>query len=743
MSQAARAAGAKKKQADDMRAPEEERELGEQGLLLQALCRQAILYAQSEKTLLQQICKIFVQTGGYHSATAFRLLDGRWQRQAGDGAQADGLETVLNRAILEGDVQNLEQGSASKMAIPLMSLDGRDTVILLEGRGPAKLQSGESDCLKQFLGELGKEIGYGITILKERLLHLDLFRQNQLFAKALEQSPVACVITSAEGIIEYVNDRFTVVTGYPAGEAKGQTLRILKSGREDQSVYEELWKTIKQGGKYRGELINRKKNGELFTARINISSLRDARGMITHYVMTMEDMTLEKYYEQQIDRFRYYDSLTGLPNRFLFFDRLEHAIQKAQSDQTKLYVVFVDIDNFTEISRIVGYETGDELLRRITERIQWVLAPVHTLARFGNDEFMILIEKEENAGEVSSLVSLVLHSIKGSYDLDGTAVDVTASAGISVFPDNGSDPRELLQAAEMAQLRSRSPEATGDDFVFFSEEMQNDARDSMRFSTYLRRSVEEIGIGRSEFELHYQPVVELKTGRIVSAEALLRWNHHRLGLVSPERFIAEAERSDLIFSLGGFALSKAVEQLVRWQERFPSAPRLAVNLSVKQLQDPAFGGQLCSLLSATGINPSLLEFEITERLLMSETDRTLSVLQFLRDLGIRLLLDDLGTGYSSLQYLLKFRFDVLKIDRSFVSSMGSETGAQSREVSRSIIDLAHSLNCDVIAEGIETAEQLQYLLDQGCDYGQGFYLSRPLPLEEFNQLLAEGRVEIT
>lgn len=726
-----------------MRAPEKERELGEQGLLLQALCRQAILYAQSEKTLLQQICKIFVQTGGYHSATAFRLLEGRWHRQAGDAVQVDGLETVLNRSILEGDVQHLEQGSASKMAIPLMSLDGRDTVILLESRGPAKLQCDQSDCLKQFLGELGKEIGYGITILRERLLHLDLFRQNQLFAKALEQSPVACVITSAEGIIEYVNDRFTVVTGYPAGEAKGQTLRILKSGREDQSVYEELWKTIRHGEKYRGELINRKKNGELFTARINISSLRDARGMITHYVMTMEDMTLEKYYEQQIDRFRYYDSLTGLPNRFLFFDRLEHAIQKAQSDQTKLYVVFIDIDNFTEISRIVGYETGDELLRRITERIQWVLAPVHTLARFGNDEFMILIEKEENAGEVSSLVSLVLHSIKGSYDLDGTSVDVTASAGISVFPDNGSDPRELLQAAEMAQLRSRSPEATGDDFVFFSEEMQKDARDSMRFSTYLRRSVEEIGIGRSEFELHYQPVVELKTGRIVSAEALLRWNHHRLGLVSPERFIAEAERSDLIFSLGGFALSKAVEQLVRWQERFPSAPRLAVNLSVKQLQDPAFGGQLRSLLSTTGINPSLLEFEITERLLMSETDRTLSVLQFLRDMGIRLLLDDLGTGYSSLQYLLKFRFDVLKIDRSFVSSMGSETGAQSREVSRSIIDLAHSLNCDVIAEGIETAEQLQYLLDQGCDYGQGFYLSRPLPLEEFNQLLAEGRVEIT
>lgn len=734
-----------------MRAPEEERELGEQGLRLQALCRQTILYAQNETSLLQQICKIFVQTGRYRSASAFRLEEGRWQPLAAyTGAVAvpfqgppAGIETELNRAILEGEVQSAEWQDRSGFIVPLTSLERRDSVYLIESDTPIDTESYEFAVQCQFFRELGEEIGYGITILRERLLHLDLFRQNQLFAKALEQSPVACVITSAEGVIEYVNDRFTLLTGYPAVEARGETLRILKSGMEEETVYQELWKTIGQGKNYRGELINRKKGGELFTARINISSLRDTRGLITHYVMTMEDMTLEKYYEQQIDRFRYYDSLTGLPNRFLFFDRLEHAIQKAGNDRAKLYVVFVDIDNFTEISRVTGYETGDELLRRVAERIQWVLSPVHTLARFGNDEFMILIEKEENAGEISSLVSRILHSVKGSYGFGGSAVNVTASAGISVYPDNGSDSRELLQAAEMAQLRARSSaQDGGGEFAFFSEEMQNDARESMRFGTYLRRSVESIALGGTEFELHYQPVVELKTGRIVSAEALLRWNHRRLGSVSPEKFIAEAERNDLIYPLGGFALSGAVEQLARWQRNFEFAPGIAVNVSVKQFQDPAFGGQLRALLAGTGVSPSLLEFEITERVLMSDTDRTLSVLQLLRDMGIRLLLDDLGSGYSSLQYLLKFRFDVLKIDRSFVSSIGSDVGTQSREVSRSIIDLAHSLNCDVIAEGIETAEQLRYLIDQGCDYGQGFFLARPLPVDQFNKLLIAGKIEL-
>lgn len=732
-----------------MKAPEEEQGLAVQRLSLQALCRQAILYAQNETALLQQICKIFVETGRFRSASVYRIEESRWQMVAAwsDAARIDdvstSLEKELNRALHEGDVQQVLWPDRCGFLVPLKSLDRCDTVYWIECETLSDTDSYEFSLQCQIFRELGEEIGYGLTILRERLLHLDLYRQNQLFAKALEQSPVACVITDSNGIIEYVNDRFTLLTGYTAAEARGETLRILKSGMEEDTVYQELWRTIEQGKNYRGELINRKKGGELFTARINISSLRDVRGWITHYVMIMEDLTLEKYYEQEIDRFRYYDSLTGLPNRFLFFDRLDHAIQKASNDRTRLYIIFLDIDNFTEISRVTGYETGDELLRSVVERIQWVLSPVHTLARFGNDEFMILIEKVEDAGEISNLVARILQAIKGRYGTGKNAVNVTASAGISVYPDNGSDARALLQAAEMAQLRARSSsQGNGGDFAFFSEDMQREARESMIFSTYLRRSVDGIGQGQSEFELYYQPVVELKTGRIVSAEALLRWNHRRLGQVSPEKFIAEAERTDLIYPLGGFALSKAVEQLARWQREFKTVPKIAVNVSVKQFLNPSFGGQLRALLAGTGVPPSQLEFEITERVLLSDSDRISSILKLLRDMGIRLLLDDLGSGYSSLQYLLKFRFDVLKIDRSFVSGIDSENGTQSREVSKSIIGLSHSLNCDVIAEGIENAKQLQYLVDQGCDYGQGYFLSRPLPVDQFNRLLLTGKIDL-
>ena len=553
-------------------------------------------------------------------------------------------------------------------------------------------------------------------------------KQIHTLSQAIEQSPVSVVITSTDGKIEYVNSAFVRATGYSAQEAIGQNPNFLQSGNTPASHYRELWKAISSGYAWQGEFQNRKKNGEVFLEHAYIAPVIDDAGVTTHFLAVKEDITLQKKQEQKILHQANYDSLTNLPNRFLTMDRLSQLIKESQRSGHLAAVLFLDLDDFKKINDSMSHEIGDQLLVQAAGRLRESVRDGDTVSRLGGDEFIVLMGNLKTSDDAYPVAEKLLQCFRNTFLLDGRELSVTVSIGIALYPDDGSTSAELLRNADAAMYHSK--EQGRNAYNYFTTAMNQGVSRRLQLEEQLHGALE-----RQEFHLCYQPMIDIESNTIIAAEALLRWNSRELGFVSPEEFIPVTEKTGQIVALGQFVLNQALAMTAHWQQIQPGF-KIAINFSPLQFRDPDLLLKIQQALDLAGVSSDTLELEITEGVLMSGFSYIGDTLIELDDSGVDISMDDFGTGFSSLSYLRSYPFSILKIDRSFINDITVDP--EDRELVNAAIAMAHSLGIKVVAEGVETLQQLTHLKSQGCDIAQGYYFSKPLPAEQFTRLLQSG-----
>lgn len=546
-------------------------------------------------------------------------------------------------------------------------------------------------------------------------------------SSALEQTADSIMITDAEGVIEYVNSGFEHTTGYTRAEAIGQRPNLLKSGQMDKAFYDRLWKTLRKGKTFRDIFHNRRKDGSLYFEERTITPLRDARGLVTHFVSNGRDITERIHNEERLRFLAQHDVLTELPNRLLFSDRLAQAIARAQRRGRRLALLFLDLDRFKLINDTLGHLTGDNLLRQIGQRLRFCVRNEDTVARISGDEFAVLLEDLSSNDDVVPIAQKLLAQVAGPLHVDGRDLLITTSMGIAVYPDDGSDPATLLRHSDIAMYRAKTRGRNG--FHFYTPAINAMAEGRLELEIDLRGALE-----RGELELHYQPQLHLSRRMITGAEALLRWRNRTRGLVQPDEFIPLLEETGLIVEAGTWVMREACKQLRVWQEAGLPVPRVAVNISPRQLSDQGFAQKVQNVLFESGLSVGALDLEITESLVLEDEAAAASVLRILSDQSVGIAMDDFGTGYSSLSTLRRLPVRTLKIDRSFVREVPNDPSDAA--MVRAIIALGHGLGLEVLAEGVETVDQLDFLHQSECDAVQGFLVSRALPPEEFAACMA-------
>lgn len=552
----------------------------------------------------------------------------------------------------------------------------------------------------------------------------------QKLSGAMAQTADSVVITDREGIIDYVNPAFEKTTGYTREEVLGKKPNIIKSGLQDEAFYEQLWDAILDGRVFRETFVNRRKDGSLYYEEKTITPLKDEQGRITHFLSTGKDITERLQAEERIHHLASHDPLTNLANRSQFVDRLGQALARAPRHERMIGVLFLDLDRFKTINESLNHEVGDQLLKVVAQTLRRYARAGDTLARMGGDEFAILLEDVSSADDLMTVTREVLEAFSHAHRTDGQELFVTASIGVAVYPGDGEDAATILKNAETAMNRAK--EQGRNQYRFYTADMNARAFERLALETNLRPALE-----RREFVLHYQPEVDVRTGKVVTVEALIRWMHPKLGLVPPDDFIPLLEESGQIIPVGIWVLRQACAQQLAWQRQGLPAPTVAVNLSAVQFQQGDLASTVKKVLEEVGLAPRYLELEITESTIMRHVDRAIGTLSELHAMGVRLVVDDFGTGYSSLSYLTRFPVDALKIDRSFVCHIPADEN--DTEVTRAIIALAHSLELEVTAEGVETEEQREFLRAHRCDRIQGYLFSRPLPEEKMVELLRQAQ----
>ncbi len=545
------------------------------------------------------------------------------------------------------------------------------------------------------------------------------------------ESNEGITVTDANSVIVRVNRAFTHLTGYSAEEVVGKTPAILQSGRHDRVFYQQMWATIKQDGFWQGEIWNRRKNGKIYAEWLTVSAVLGPGGRVTHYVGTFSDITQNSEAEAEIHRLAYYDPLTLLPNRRMLQDRLGQSLAAAARNGQNGAILFLDLDNFKTLNDTRGHDIGDMLLAEVAQRLKASVREMDTVARLGGDEFVVILEDlGTDAGEAAIQVRLVGEKLREalaqSYALDGREFYCTVSIGISLFGEHGATVEELLKHADLAMYHSKTEGRNT--LHFFDPAMQAALDKRSALEEELRQA-----LARGEFHLYYQPQVD-GAHHVVGAEALLRWAHPERGLITPGEFIALAEETGLILPIGHWVLQTACAQLKMWEDN----PRtrfmqLAVNVSARQFRQPDFVAQVRRALGETGADPTRLKIELTETLVLDDVADTINKMITLRSDGIGFSMDDFGTGYSSLTYLKQLPLDQLKIDKSFVRNLA--TDANDAAIVQAIITMGQTFGLDVIAEGVETEAQREFLGQRGCHTYQGYLFGKPVALKEFDELV--------
>ena len=545
-------------------------------------------------------------------------------------------------------------------------------------------------------------------------------------AAAAFESQEGTVITDANGVILRVNQAFTASTGYSAEEVVGQTPRLFKSGRHDDDFYRDMWETLLSQGTWQGEIWDRRKNGEVYPKWLTISAVKDEAGVVTHYVGTHFDITERKKAEEKIQALAFSDQLTGLANRTSLHERLAQALGMAARNGKQVALMMIDLDNFKTINDTLGHQVGDLLLKEVAHRLASSIRQTDLVARLGGDEFVIVLSDIDEPADAAHVADKILTVVAAPYVLEHNELRTAASIGICLYPDDAAESQDLLKKADAAMYHAKANGRSN--YQFFKEEIQQAAVKRLALESDLRKAIEQ-----RQFLLHYQPQLDLRSGRVVGVEALIRWLHPERGLVSPMEFIPVAEETGLILPIGDWVLEQACRQLVLWRSRGIDHLRMSVNLTASQFLNRSLPDRIQAMLRQYGVGTEMMVLEVTESMSMAHPDQTIASMNELTGCGLSLSIDDFGTGYSSLSYLKLFPVSTLKIDRSFVKDI--ETDQNDADICDVTVLLAHKLGLDVVAEGVETEAQLKYLLSIGCEKIQGYLISKPLPADELESFI--------
>ncbi|MFJ2988548.1 EAL domain-containing protein [Collimonas sp. NPDC087041] len=556
----------------------------------------------------------------------------------------------------------------------------------------------------------------------------------QLRERAIESSAHAIIISSAklpDHLVEYVNPAFERITGYTSSEMIGRNLEILHGDDHDQFGLEEIRSALREQRSANAVIRSYRKDGTLFWNDLYVAPVKDSSGRVSHFVTALYDITEMKSYEAELEHQARHDTLTGLANRNVLSDRLSQAIVYGELYGHRVWVLFVDLDRFKFVNDTLGHNAGDLLLKEVAQRLKAFTREADTIARLGSDEFVLILPERLDEELSVGLIQGMMDSIARPLQIEGYDFFLSCSIGVAVYPNDGADPESLLKHADIAMYRAK--EMGNNNYQFYTAAMNERALERLRIEGDLRNALE-----RKELLLYYQPQVDLRTGRVVGMEALIRWKHPQLGMISPTRFINLAEETGLIVQIGAWVMHTACEQNKAWQRMGLGYLRMSVNLSTRQFFQQNLVQSVAQVLEDTGLAPHYLEIELTESLVMTDVELAVGILNDLKAIGVQLSIDDFGTGYSSLAYLKSFPIDALKIDQSFVRDITVDQ--DDAAIVASIISLAHNLRLQVIAEGVETQEQLSYLQRHRCDEMQGFYFSEPIAAAAIEELLRAGKV---
>jgi diguanylate cyclase (GGDEF)-like protein/PAS domain S-box-containing protein len=615
--------------------------------------------------------------------------------------------------IVDKILQAFERGSSSHEA-ELLGRKGKRTSFLFH-------------CARASLGNLPVVFGTGLDISARKEAERGLRVRERAMYASVNAIVITCCADGADNVIEYVNPAFEQITGYTLAEAKGRNPRFMRVADCDLVEQQRIREAVAAKQSVRAVLRNRRKNGEIFWNDLRIDPVASMDGDVTHFVGVISDITEARHYERRLQHLAHHDALTGLANRTLLLERLKAAIDAAAGHRRQGALAFLDLDNFKHINDTFGHDAGDAVLREIAARLRDSMREEDTVARLGGDEFVLVIAEQPDVNLLASLVERIRQRVCAPIVVDGKEILPGTSIGVSLFPQDGRNVDQVMRAADAAMYHAKT--LGRNNVQFYSEELNQVVHQHLLLEASLSRAIRD-----REMVLGYQPKVDLRTGKVVGAEALVRWHHPVDGIISPDVFIPVAEQTGLIVPLGDWVLDEACATLRALGALGIEDFVIAVNLSARQLRQRRFVNRLAETLARHGVAAQRLELEVTESQLMDHPEEARDVLAQLKLLGVRLSIDDFGTGYSSLSHLQKFPVDCIKIDRSF---LGGATGSHDDHevITRAIIALGHNLKLQVIAEGVETIEQLTFLRDHDCDQMQGYYFSPAVAQEGLQDML--------
>lgn len=581
---------------------------------------------------------------------------------------------------------------------------------------------------KDRISDLEHKLDATIAELNQaEVLHKDTEWRLRLLLEVVRNLPMGVVVMDADFEVTSVNEAYCRMSGLPEDQLLGNRPPFETFLKDDLNLYNQIWAKLKVEQNWDGELWG-EKGGEKIALHIAITTIVDEAGTPSRYAAIIRDITERKQDEERILRQATFDGLTGLPNRALFLDRLGQSLKAVSRAEKKLGLMFIDLDGFKLVNDTHGHDMGDGLLREAATRISQSVRDGDTVARLGGDEFTVIMPNLSDAKDATVVAQRILDALASPFDLDGAESFVSGSIGITVFPDDAETANDLLKNADAAMYRAKDMGKAN--YQFYTADLNALVAERLKIKNGLVMALE-----RDEFQLFYQPKLTLGSQKIESVEALMRWENPELGSVSPVDFIPVLEETGMVVEVGEWAIREACLQHRRWMDAGLAPVRVAVNLSARQLREISFVSVLRRLLDETAVGPEGIEIEITESMIMSDKDAAITALTELHELGVCVAMDDFGTGYSSLSYLRQFPIDTIKIDRSFVSDITSNS--DDAEIIRTIINMGRTLNKKIVAEGVETEEQLALLAEYNCDQVQGYLISRPVPGEDLTDMLRE------